>query len=82
MEALELYKEENRKMEEYKYACMAAVNEVKAVCFIPSRGGVVKYPAAVNKYPPPVAFAAPSAEAEPHPRCAGERFGKLTRLID
>lgn len=41
MEALELYKEENRKMEEYKYACMAAVNEVKAVCFIPSRGGGV-----------------------------------------
>ncbi|XP_077946986.1 WD repeat-containing protein 3 isoform X2 [Gasterosteus aculeatus] len=28
MEALELYKEENRKMEEYKYACMAAVNEL------------------------------------------------------
>ncbi|KAM8855469.1 WD repeat-containing protein 3 [Spinachia spinachia] len=28
MEALELYKEENRKMEEYKYACMAAVNKL------------------------------------------------------
>ncbi|KAL6100411.1 wdr3 [Pungitius sinensis] len=28
MEALELYKEEARKMEEYKYACMAAVNQL------------------------------------------------------
>lgn len=29
MEALELYKEENRKMEEHKYACQAAEKEVE-----------------------------------------------------
>lgn len=29
MEALELYKEENRKMEEHKYACEHAGKEVK-----------------------------------------------------
>lgn len=29
MEALELYKEENRKMEEHKYACQTAEKEVE-----------------------------------------------------